>query len=231
MRDCKSKVASVLPSYNMTDKPLHIRFYHPDIENFSDGTLRKLIREFSKLARQLLLDEVEMLLREMELNYRQYQSIHDVVQREFTGGTNFMVDEIEKGSFKVGGALTVVALSILKNTLWKSIEKAYDRSDLSQEVEEQALDAFNKVAKHLKNRKSKVRKLAPRYKDRILANSFKVDEVTLEEEAEKTVINFDISSIDQRVLNIEEPPDKEDLQESIQDDIRNLKKIVKNKRN
>lgn len=231
MRDSKSKVASVLPSYNMADKPIHIRFYHPDIDNFSDGTLRKLIREFSKLARQLLLDEVEMLLREMGLNYRQYQSINDVVQREFTGGTNFMVDEIEKGSFKLGGALTFVALGILKGTLWRSIEKAYDRSDLSLEIEEQALDAFNKVAKHLKNRKSKVRKLAPRYKDRILANSFKVDDVTIEEEAEKTVINFDISSIDQRVMQIEELLEKEELQESVNNDIKNLKKIMRNKRN
>jgi len=215
----------------MADKPIHIRFYHPDIDNFSDGTLRKLIREFSKLARQLLLDEVEMLLREMGLNYRQYQSINDVVQREFTGGTNFMVDEIEKGSFKLGGALTFVALGILKGTLWRSIEKAYDRSDLSLEIEEQALDAFNKVAKHLKNRKSKVRKLAPRYKDRILANSFKVDDVTIEEEAEKTVINFDISSIDQRVMQIEELLEKEELQESVNNDIKNLKKIMRNKRN
>lgn len=231
MRECKSKVASVLPSYNMTDKPLHIRFYHPDIENFSDGTLRKLIREFSKLARQLLLDEAELLLREMNLNYRQYQSIHDIVQREFTGGTNFIVDEIEKGSFKLGGALTVVALSILKGTLWKSIEKAYDRSELGQEVEEQALEAFNKIARHLKNRKRKVRKLAPKYKNQILANSFKVDDVTLEEETTKTVINFDISSIDQRVLNIEEPPATEDLQESIKDEIKYLKRIVKNKKN
>ena len=217
---------------NYNSKDLYIKFYHGDIKNLSDGTLRKLLREFSKLTHEILLDEIDLILSKVDLPSAQKQSLRDIVKKETSGKANFYVEQIEKGSLTVLAIITGVTVVVLQNTLGKSVERSWKDSEPGKDTDKLMLKTFNTIYKHIKERpKQIIKKLLPKLKRKTLGQRFEIKEIKQDADKTKNLVTITVVTIDKEIAKKEETKiDNEYLEFTMVEEIKKIENKIKKNR-
>lgn len=178
---------------NYNDKDLYIKFYHGGIKDLSDGTLRKLLREYSKLTHEILLDEIDLILSKLKLTYREKQSIRDKIRKQITDKPNYYVEKIEKGSLVVVGLIAGFSVFVLQKTLGKNLEDAWKNSEPGKDAEKNMTNALNTIYKHIKDRPQLIiKKLLPKFRKKIIGDRFQIKEIKQGQNNNENVVTFTI---------------------------------------
>lgn len=210
---------------NYNSKDLYIKFYHGDIKNLSDGTLRKLLREYSKLTHEILLDEIDLVLSKLDLTYRQKQSIRDIVKNQISDKPNYYVEKIEKGSFVVIGLVAGFSLFVLQKTLGKNLEDAWKNSEPGKDAEKNMTKAFNALYKYIKDRPRQITKnLLPRLKKKILGGRFEINKIEKDNDKTKNFVTLTVVTTDKDIAKREDTKiDNDYLEYTMVEEIKKIK--------
>lgn len=176
---------------------LYIRFHHADIANISDRTFRQLLREFSIVTNDILSEEIEFLLLNIDLPYRQKQSIRDKLYSRFSETTNFYIDKIEKGSLillALISASTIFTLGKIVHT--GSGEFSKKGENKISEADAEIVNSY--LIKHLENRNQiLIENVLPKFENVPLGNRFFIRKFIAEEKDKETVITAQIESTEE----------------------------------
>ncbi|WP_346883963.1 hypothetical protein [uncultured Algibacter sp.] len=210
---------------------VYIKFNYQNIDELSDNTLRKLLREYSKLTRNLLLEEIENILYDLELPYRQRQSLKSIIKNKTSNSPNFYVEKIEKGSLIVIGMLTATGYFLLQKSLGKSFEKAWEKSDIGKDTDELMLNSLNKLHKYLKTRPKKLKKLLNGINGKILGDKYFVKSVKKSKLNDEPMIIINIEDIEKpnQIMDFDKI-DSEYVEFEIIEEIKKTEEKIKKKK-
>ncbi|HEY4063000.1 MAG TPA: hypothetical protein VGM30_13935 [Puia sp.] len=181
----------------LSSDELYLRFYHPDIKYLSDRTFKELIKEFSKICRALISDEIDEFIEDLDIDYRAKQSLRDRVQKELPNYPSYYVEKLEKGSLEVLVLLPPVALWILSKLFGPSVKDGYKESGLHEDIKQASSTTFNAISKHLVRRpKILLQKITDRLKKRALGNRFNVKRIEIEPDKRNNIATVIVESTD-----------------------------------
>lgn len=173
-----------------------IKIYHPDISVLSNQTLNRLNKDIARLLRKVQFDEIESLIESFELPSNVKQSLKDKVKNKIPNSSVYYIEHIGKGSFLLEATIAGTLLLFLLKTLLKSITSAWEKSDISEDLEKFTLKCFNKFYFFLKKRNNiLIKKVKKYFLNYSFSNDrFIVSDVSVKKSKGRTVISIELNT-------------------------------------
>jgi hypothetical protein len=214
-----------MPNNNNTD--LYIVFYHPNLSIISEKSVRRLLKDISKICHKALIDELEYLMLDLKLDNRQKQSISDRIFKKIEAGSFYYFEDFKRGSALIEISITGLALWLLNTTFGEPIKAAARKSQWLKKVEE-ILSKKITIKNYLKSRPKELADIASKYIEEPRAlNRFEVDKieykVTVRHELYVTLKTEETVDIEQVSVKY----DNQKLKAEIESEIRKLRSTAK----
>jgi hypothetical protein len=113
---------------------IRIKLRFPEIGGVSDRTLRSLLKDLSKVCRGTQARELDSVMKYLELNRREQQSIRDRVSEEISGGPAYYIKNVRTGSIEIVVVLSTFSLWLLQNTIGETFKESWKQSKLHKGI-------------------------------------------------------------------------------------------------
>jgi hypothetical protein len=194
--------------------------YHPTLHLVSDRTFRSLLKKLSALTREVQAQEVLYLIRTSKLSSKEQQSLRDRLAPQFSHITGYYLEDVKRSSLTLTVMLTGVGITILQNTLGKTVEDAWRQSDF-----------HIKLLAYLSSPRK--RKQVLKRDIDLVVNNWKLDTFVVEDTSVKTdkngdlKVRVDLSSPELSFSEIEQRSRKIDVEYAIENGQRLLNALPK----
>jgi hypothetical protein len=113
---------------------IRIKLRFSEIAGVSDRTLRSLLKDLSKICRGVQARELDSVMKYLELNRREQQSIRDRVSEEISGGPAYYINNVRTGSIEIVVILGAFSLWLLQNTIGETFKESWKQTKLHKGI-------------------------------------------------------------------------------------------------
>jgi len=204
-------------------KPLIVTFKLKEATGLSDRTVRRLLREYSKLVRQIQHDELDDVLIKSVPEFRVRQSLRDRVKYQSRDLPTYYVESIHTGSLIITITISTALLWALNATVTPVVQEGFKNSKFGKIPSKYVTKILDRLYRALFNsarNKYLINKLE-KMVGKILNDRFVIEQVNTTESKNHVIATVVIRTSDEVEVSEIERIDNENLRIKIKQEISN----------